>query len=79
MVAAVARIVNFPVASRLNGIDELNAYVEANPKQRCSLGSISSDTQELISDNMPPGTKVQVFSNRLPVESVQNRNDKPIQ
>lgn len=66
MVAAVARIVNLPVTSCLNGMDELNAYVEANPKQRCSLGSLSSDTQELISDNMPPGTKVQVFSNRLP-------------
>lgn len=66
MVTAVARMVNLPVISRLNGMDELNAYVEANPKQRCSLGSISNDTQELLSDNMPPGTKVQVFSNRLP-------------
>lgn len=66
MVAAVNRIVNLPFAIRLNGANDLNAYVEANPRQRCSLGSTSTDIDELISDNMPPGTKVQAFSNRLP-------------
>lgn len=66
IVAAVSRILNLPNVIHLNGVKELNAYIEANPKQRCSLGSTSNDTDDLISDNMPPGTKVQVFSNRLP-------------
>jgi len=66
MIAAVSRMVNLPFAIRLNGGNDLNAYVEANPRQRCSLGSTSTDIDELISDNMPPGTKVQAFSNRLP-------------
>lgn len=66
MIAAVNRMLNLPLASRLNGVNDLSAYVEANPRQRCSLGSTSTDIDELISDNMPPGTKVQAFSNRLP-------------
>lgn len=66
IVAAVARILSLPIAIRWNGIDELNAYVEANPRKRCSLGSTFSETDDLVSGNMPPGTKVQVFSNRLP-------------
>ncbi|WP_341531600.1 CRISPR-associated protein Csc3 (plasmid) [Nostoc sp. UHCC 0302] len=66
MIAAVSRMVNLPFAIRLNGANDLNAYVEANPRQRCSLGFTSTDIDELISDNMPPGTKVQAFSNRLP-------------
>lgn len=66
MIAAVSRMVNLPFAIRLNGVDDLNAYVDANPRQRCSLGSTSTNIDELISDNMPPGTKVQAFSNRLP-------------
>ncbi|PMB19695.1 CRISPR-associated protein Csc3 [Fischerella thermalis] len=66
MLAAVNRIVNLPFTIQLNGANDLNAYIEANPKQRCSLGFTSTDIDELISDNMPPGTKVQAFSNRLP-------------
>ncbi|MFN7852181.1 MAG: CRISPR-associated protein Csc3 [Dolichospermum sp.] len=66
MILAVNRMVNLPFATQLIGINELDAYVEANPRQRCSLGSTSSEIDELISANMPPGTKVQAFSNRLP-------------
>ncbi|WP_323196390.1 CRISPR-associated protein Csc3 [Nodularia harveyana] len=66
MIAAVNRMVNLPVATQLIGINDLSSYVEANPRQRCSLGSTSSEIDELISANMPPGTKVQAFSNRLP-------------
>ncbi|MBD2611161.1 HD domain-containing protein [Nostoc punctiforme FACHB-252] len=66
MVAAVNRMVNLPFTIQFNGVNDLNAYIEANPKQRCSLGYTSTDIDELISDNMPPGTKVQAFSNRLP-------------
>ena len=66
MILAVHRMVNLPFANQLIGINELDAYVEANPRQRCSLGSTSSEIDELISANMPPGTKVQAFSNRLP-------------
>ncbi|MBW4587209.1 CRISPR-associated protein Csc3 [Aetokthonos hydrillicola Thurmond2011] len=66
MIIAASRMLNLPIHSRLDGLKELNAYIDANPKQRCSLGSTSSDIDDLISDNMPPGTKVQAFSNRLP-------------
>jgi CRISPR-associated protein Csc3 len=66
MISAVNRMVNLPFASQLVGVNHLSSYVEANPRQRCSLGSTSSDIDELISANMPPGTKVQAFSNRLP-------------
>jgi CRISPR-associated protein Csc3 len=66
MISAVNRMVNLPFATQLIGIDNLSSYVEANPRQRCSLGSTSSEIDELISANMPPGTKVQAFSNRLP-------------
>ncbi|MGE5657644.1 MAG: CRISPR-associated protein Csc3 [Actinomycetota bacterium] len=66
MVAAVTRILNLPHPKRLTVIEDLTAYIEANPRKRCSLGSTISETDDLISDNMPPGTKVQAFSNRLP-------------
>jgi CRISPR-associated protein Csc3 len=66
IILAVHRMVNLPFANQLIGINELDAYVEANPRQRCSLGATSSEIDELISANMPPGTKVQAFSNRLP-------------
>ncbi|MBW4595598.1 MAG: CRISPR-associated protein Csc3 [Brasilonema angustatum HA4187-MV1] len=66
MIAVINRMLNLPIPSKLNGLKELDAYIEANPKQRCSLGSTSNEIEELISDTMPPGTKVQAFSNRLP-------------
>ena len=66
MVTAVARMLNLPNTNHLNGGDHLDAYIETNPRQRCSLGSTFGETDDLISDNMPPGTKVQMFSNRLP-------------
>ena len=55
---------NWQVASVLKGDEELDAYVNANPRQRCSLGSTYGETDDVAS--MPIGTKVQVFSNRLP-------------
>ncbi|HBK98308.1 MAG TPA: CRISPR-associated protein Csc3 [Microcoleaceae bacterium UBA10368] len=66
IIAAVAKTLSLPIALQWNGIDELNAYIEANPRKRCSLGSTFTETDDLVSGNMPPGTKVQVFSNRLP-------------
>ncbi|MGB3642610.1 MAG: CRISPR-associated protein Csc3 [Rivularia sp. (in: cyanobacteria)] len=66
IVDAITRMLNLPNSNRLNRSDDLNAYIEANPRKRCSLGSTFSSTNELISNNMPPGTKVQSFSNRLP-------------
>lgn len=66
MVTAVARMLNLPNTNHLNGGAHLDSYIETNPKQRCSLGSTFGETDDLISDNMPPGTKVQMFSNRLP-------------
>ncbi|MFM8295229.1 MAG: hypothetical protein ACKN9E_11880, partial [Microcystaceae cyanobacterium] len=38
----------------------------ANPRERCSLGTTSLQVSELVSNQMPPSTKVQSFSNRLP-------------
>ncbi|WP_009632562.1 hypothetical protein [Synechocystis sp. PCC 7509] len=66
MVTAVARMLNLPNTNYLNGGAYLDSYIETNPRQRCSLGSTLGETDDLISDNMPPGTKVQIFSNRLP-------------
>ncbi len=69
MIAVVNRMLNLPIPSKLDGLKELDAYVEANPKLRCSLGSTSNDIDELISDAMPPGTKVQdskTFSSSCP-------------
>lgn len=56
-----------PSPARFNGFEHLSAYIEARPDGRCSLGATaeSSAAIELISNNMPPGTKVQAFSNRL--------------
>jgi CRISPR-associated protein Csc3 len=66
MVTFVTRTLNLSVASKFDGFKDLDAYIEASPKQRCSLGSTSNNIDDLISNNMPPGTKVQAFSNRLP-------------
>ena len=64
IIDAVNRTLNWQVASVLKGDEELDAYVNANPRQRCSLGSTYGETDDVAS--MPIGTKVQVFSNRLP-------------
>ncbi len=64
VIDAVNRTLNWQVASVLKGDEELDAYVNANPRQRCSLGSTYGETDDVAS--MPIGTKVQVFSNRLP-------------
>ncbi len=66
MILATATMLNLPVINKINGLKNLDAYIEIKPIKRCSLGSTSDDTIELISNNMPPGTKVQSFSNRLP-------------
>jgi len=64
LIALVARTLNLPSANRLPGFSELDAYAKANPRQRCSLGATVSGTEDVAA--MPVGTKVQVFSNRLP-------------
>ncbi len=66
LINAVQYLLNFPTAINWQGSSELTAYIEANPRQRCSLGTTSLQVSELISNQMPPGTKVQSFSNRLP-------------
>lgn len=66
LISAVRRLLNFSRTNSWEGFAELTAYVEANPRQRCSLGAMSAGVDELISNKMPPGTKVQAFSNRLP-------------
>lgn len=66
MLVAVERLLNLPQTKTWQGTQELEAYINANPRKRCSLGTTSNQVEELISNNMPPGTKVQSFSNRLP-------------
>ncbi len=63
-VDAVARLLN--LSHQWQGFSELTAYINANPRKRCSLGTTSSQVDELDSNKMPKGTKVQSFSNRLP-------------
>jgi CRISPR-associated protein Csc3 len=66
LVKAVRQLLNLSSSATWNRFDQLIAYVGANPRQRCSLGATSTQIDELISNKMPPGTKVQAFSNRLP-------------
>jgi len=66
LVNAVRQLLNFSTPTNWQGFNELTAYIEANPRQRCSLGTTSLQIGELSSPKMPPGTKVQAFSNRLP-------------
>lgn len=66
LITAVRCLLNLPTVVNWQGFSGLCAYIEANPRQRCSLGTTSLEVNELISNQMPPGTKVQAFSNRLP-------------
>ncbi|MEA5536876.1 hypothetical protein [Crocosphaera sp. XPORK-15E] len=66
LINSVRCLLNFPTSINWQGFNQLTAYIEANPRQRCSLGTTSLQVSELISNQMPPGTKVQSFSNRLP-------------
>lgn len=66
MITSVQRSLSCPFVRSAYGNSELVAYIEANPRQRCSLGATVSETSTLSSDKMPIGTKVQMFSNRLP-------------
>jgi CRISPR-associated protein Csc3 len=66
MIATVQRSLSCAFVSSKTGRSELTTYIEANPRQRCSLGATVSETSTLSSDKMPIGTKVQMFSNRLP-------------
>ena len=66
LIQAVRELLNLPQSQPFSGFDQLNAYIQANPRKRCSLGSMTGEISELKSPQMPPGTKVQSFSNRLP-------------
>jgi CRISPR-associated protein Csc3 len=66
MLDAVRRSLNCPVVQPIVSGMELDAYINANPRQRCSLGATIGETSALGSDKMPIGTKIQMFSNRLP-------------
>ena len=66
LVNAVEQLLNFPHSSQRQCFSDLTAYIEAKPDERCSLGTTSPQIEKLVSNKMPPGTKVQAFSNRLP-------------
>ncbi|HAO11757.1 MAG TPA: CRISPR-associated protein Csc3 [Planktothrix sp. UBA8407] len=78
LIEAVAQTLNCPFVSGLDLSKELTAYINANPRERCSLGPTKSETEDLA--EMPTGTKVQVFSNRLPggMSSDPRRQAEPI-
>jgi CRISPR-associated protein Csc3 len=65
VIAAIKQTLNLPLGRSLNSSSELTAYVDSNPRQRCSLGPTSNEEAKDL-ESMPIGTKVQVFSNRLP-------------
>jgi CRISPR-associated protein Csc3 len=66
LVNAVRYLINLPVSLRKQSFfNELSAYIEADPNERSSLGSIRAEISKLRKPQMPPETKVQVFSNRL--------------
>ncbi len=64
MIALTSKTLNLSIENSLSSSRELAAYINANPRQRCSLGPTVAETEDVAS--MPVGTKVQVFSNRLP-------------
>jgi CRISPR-associated protein Csc3 len=64
LIELVSKTLNLPISNSIRGFTELTAYINANPRHRCSLGATTSETEDVSS--MPTGTKVQVFSNRLP-------------
>jgi CRISPR-associated protein Csc3 len=67
LIGAVAQLLNFAKPTTWQGFSELTSYIETKPRLRCSLGPTSTaQVEELISAKMPPETKVQSFSNRLP-------------
>jgi CRISPR-associated protein Csc3 len=66
LLLAVRRSLRCPGIQPVMGSHELIAYIDANPRQRCSLGATTGETEALGSDKMPIGTKIQMFSNRLP-------------
>ncbi len=63
---AVRRLLNLSQGVQWQGFSELETYINAKPDQRSSLGTTDSQVDKLISSQMPVGTKVQSFSNRLP-------------
>lgn len=64
LVELVSKTLNLPYQQIFNGFAELKGYTDAKPKQRCSLGVTVTATEDVSA--MPIGTKVQIFSNRLP-------------
>lgn len=64
LIELVFKTLNLPIANSISGFNELQAYTNANPRHRCSLGATTGEAEDVAS--MPIGTKVQVFSNRLP-------------
>jgi CRISPR-associated protein Csc3 len=52
MLIAVRRAISCPGIQPVMGTNELTAYIEANPRQRCSLGATIGETVALGSDKM---------------------------
>jgi CRISPR-associated protein Csc3 len=66
LIYLVSKTLNLPCDNHFEGFSELESYINANPRQRCSLGAMKNGAEKMISSSMPPGIKIQVFSNRLP-------------
>jgi CRISPR-associated protein Csc3 len=64
-IEAVRRGISCPFVKPINKTQELRNYINAKPKERSSLGATINKAQELNAPEMPVGTQVQKFSNRL--------------
>jgi CRISPR-associated protein Csc3 len=62
--AYIQRVLSWPTEHQVNWRELLHQYVQAS--SRSSLGATEENLSELSSADFPIGTKVQVFSNRLP-------------
>ena len=65
LIKAVKDYLNLPFPQSNNFYQELQNYIHGNASQRSSIGAIRSSVQKLRAPQMPPETKVQMFSNRL--------------
>ncbi|MGG6293634.1 hypothetical protein ACQ4M4_04345 [Leptolyngbya sp. AN02str] len=65
LIDAVKTTLNLPGNMQVDFYSELTSYIESSPNKRSSLGSIRAEVKPLRKPQMPPETKVQMFSNRL--------------
>ena len=66
IILEVSKVLNLPSEISWQENNELENYINADSKQRCSLGATYGKVEKLKKPKMPLDTKVQMFSNRFP-------------